>query len=80
MGPILNLAGFQFIRGKMQVSLTPSIIATPKTRIRLGFIVKTQLQLTKILCQVIVLTGLPIHIHFANDLLQRNELSMHHNF
>ena len=42
MGPTLNLAAFQSRRGKMSISLMPSIIATPKTGIRLGFIAKTQ--------------------------------------
>ena len=62
-GPNTELGGFQFKREKMSAFLTPNIILIPRIGTRLGSIVETRLLLKRILCRVIVLTGLPTHIH-----------------
>ena len=78
-GPNNKLGGVSIWKRKDVNFPHANIIATPKTGIRLGSIAEILLQLAKILCRVIVLTGLPISIQFPNDLLRRNELSTHHS-
>lgn len=77
--PTLSLVGWQFKRGEMSISPTPSFIVTPRTGITLGFIAKTHLQLAKILYRVTALTVLAILIRSLRGWLPRNGPTMHHN-
>lgn len=64
--PTLNLAGYQFKKGKKSIFLTPNTTATPRTGIKHRFTAGILLLKMKILFRVTVLTGSAMNIHCFN--------------